>query len=119
MAVAGFCWSCEESKRFAFNPDDSLPPESPVFLRSEPLNGGARIFYECPNNEEDLLGVEVEYTNASGKPLCFAASYFNRSVDVLGFPQAGEYTVDLYAIDRSRNRSEKVQVAVEALESPV
>ncbi|MDR1222792.1 MAG: DUF4959 domain-containing protein [Tannerella sp.] len=115
--LVGLC-ACEEARRFEISADDSVPPATPVFLRAEPLNGGARIFYGRPA-DEDLLSIEASYTNADGKTLRFAASYFTDSLDVIGFGSAGDYQVSLWAVDRAGNRSQSQQITVTSLESPV
>src|SRR3546814_2358569 len=46
----------------------------------------------------------------------FSASYFADSLEVYGFADTSEYTVQLYAVDRAGNRSEVVNVPVTPLE---
>jgi hypothetical protein len=112
--LAGLC-SCEESRRYELSSDDSVPPGEPVFLNAEPLNGGARIFFRPPA-DEDLLSIEAGYTNVVGKEVRAAASYFAQSLDIIGFGSAGDHQVSFYAVDRSGNRSQSRQITVTALE---
>jgi hypothetical protein len=115
--LVGFC-ACEETKRFEISADDSVLPGEPVFLKAEPLNGGARIFYGRPT-DGDLLSIEASYTNEAGKTFRFAASYFTDSLDVIGFGSAGDHQVTLWAVDRAGNRSQSQQITVTSLEPPV
>lgn len=81
----------------------------------EPLYGGARFYY-TPPADEDLLAIEAVYTNANKQSFTFSASYFADSLEVYGFADTGEYTVQLYAVDRAGNRSQAVDVSVVPLE---
>lgn len=107
--------SCEESKRYEISGGDGTPPGMPIFLESEPLPGGARIFFQPPA-DKDVLYIEASYTNINGKMMRFAASFSAGSVDVLGFDREGEHTVDICAVDRSGNRSASFSETVRAFE---
>ena len=109
---------CDESKRFEISGNDSTPPGKPVFIDSKPLNGGARIFFRPPA-DEDLLEIEASYLNAAGKRIRFSVSYFTDSLDVYGFGSEGDHQIDLCAIDRAGNRSENVRETVVSLEPAV
>jgi len=113
-----FLAGCEEAKRFEISGNDSTPPGVPVFISSDPLPGGAKIFFKPPA-DEDVLSVEASYVNANGKKLRFSASFFAESLDVYGFGAEGEHAVELYALDRAGNRSEGIRVLVTTLEPVV
>ena len=106
---------CEEAKRFEISGGDSMPPDPPTFVGFEPLNGGARVFF-LPPEDEDLLYVEASYISESGKRLRFSASYFVGSLYVYGFGREGEHLIELCAVDRTGNRSTSVFAMVESLE---
>ena len=108
---------CKEGGRFEISGDDSTPPGVPVFVESEPLPGGARIFFRPPA-DHDVLYIEASYLNAAGKTQRFAASFAAGLVDVYGFHREGEHPVELCAVDRSGNRSTSIRCTVEALEPP-
>ena len=111
-----FILSCEEEGRYNPQSDDSVPPGKIQEVSYKPLNGGARIFYKAPA-DEDLLLVEAIYTNKDNESFSFNASYFDNSVDVYGFPDTLNYEVILYAVDRAGNKSEPVIAKVKPLES--
>ena len=54
-----FAVSCEEEAL------DTTPPGVISITEVEPLNGGAKISYTLPN-DEDILYVRAEYTNSLG-----------------------------------------------------
>ena len=117
MVIMVILIGCEETKRFEISSGITTPPGQPIFIESEPLNGGARVFF-LPPADENVLYVEASYIGEAGKRLRFAASYFAPSVDVLGFGKKGEHTIELCAVDRAGNRSTSVTVTVESLEPP-
>jgi len=106
---------CEESKRFEISGSDNTPPGTPIFIESQPLSGGARIFFQPPP-DLDVLYIEASYQNVAGKLIRFAASFAAGSVDVYGLDRAGEHQIVLCAVDRAGNRSENVNVTIIALE---
>lgn len=115
-ALLLFAISCEEKN--GAESDDTVPPAPPSNVTYEPLYGGARFFYDVPE-DEDVLSVEARYTNADGNSFTFSSSYFVDSLDVYGFGDTIPYTVDLYARDRAGNISDVVAVEVTPLESAI
>lgn len=115
ILLLGLVFSCKEKERYNINMDDTTPPGPVVLKYYKSLYGGARFFYELPE-DEDLLSVEAEYTNSQNKTFTFSASYFVDSVDVYGLPDTDTYSVRLYAVDRAGNRSTALSVPVEPLE---
>jgi hypothetical protein len=111
-------WSCKEEGRFEIGTDDSLPPGKPVLTGTLSLNGGARLYF-TPPDDKDLLNVEAAYTNSAGTTFYYAASFYRDSLDVYGFPDEGEYTIDFYAVDRAGNKSEIQKIKVESQEPSV
>ena len=110
-----FFAGCKEVERFKPASDDSTPPGKVTLKSYKALYGGARFFYTLPA-DEDLLSVEAVYTSESGKNFTFASSYFIDSLDVYGFPDTKEHSIQLFAVDRAGNRSEPLDVSVEPLE---
>jgi hypothetical protein len=111
-------YSCEEGNRFEVNSDDKIPPGIPRIDSIVPLYGGARFFYTIPN-DDDVLSVNAEYTNANGKTFYFSSSYFTDSLDVIGFGDTLKHSIKLYAVDRAGNRSETVVKDIYPLESTI
>lgn len=107
--------SCKETDRFDVNKDDKTPPGKIAYRYYKALYGGARFFYDVPN-DEDLLAVEAEYTNAKAQTFKFTSSYFVDSLDIYGLPSQEAFTIRLFAVDRAGNRSDPVLVDVEPLE---
>lgn len=98
--------------------NDSSAP-APVYNPVvENLPGAARITYSLPA-DKDLLYVLARYVNEKGETRDFRSSYYTNSVIVEGFGRTGDYPVTLYAVDRSENRSEPVQVTVSPTTPPV
>ncbi|HWK59037.1 MAG TPA: DUF4959 domain-containing protein [Parapedobacter sp.] len=108
--------ACKEDKRFEIVGDDSVAPSPPEYITFKPLVGGARVFYSLPP-DKDIISINAEYVNNSGKKSVFAASYFTDSLDIYGFADTLERTVQLYAIDRAGNRSPSISITVKAAES--
>lgn len=107
--------ACQKDNRYSPVENDGVAPGKVTLKSYQPLFGGARFFYTVPK-DEDLLGVEAVYTNKSNQSFTFMASYFVDSLDVYGFANMDEYTVQLYAVDRAGNKSEALDVKVKPLE---
>jgi hypothetical protein len=107
--------SCKEEGRFSSGAEDAVPPGPVTDVTYKPLYGGARFFFSVPD-DEDLLKVDAVYTSSKNQAYQFSVSYFVDSLDVYGFPDVNEYTVQLYAVDRSGNRSTPTSVTVTPLE---
>lgn len=107
--------SCSEGERFDVNKDDTTPPGEISLKSYKPLYGGARFYYVMPN-DEDLLSVEAEYTNAKNQTFKFSSSYFVDSLDIYGLPDINEHTIRLFAVDRAGNRSKVTEVKVRPME---
>lgn len=110
--------ACEEGKRYEISSGDNTIPGKPIFVDSKPINGGSRVYFLSPD-DEDFLYVEASYLNHEGETVSCIASYFSDSLDVLGFKDPGEHIIDMCSVDRSGNKSEKIQVSVLAGESPI
>jgi len=102
---------CAEEDRFK-QETSTTPPGKPTFLRSEPLNGGARIYYSLPT-DDGVLGIEASYTTQAGETYSFLEYYTENKVDVRGFGTAGLHPISLRTISRAGNRSEAIEQTVE------
>lgn len=116
LAVITFQFvSCKEEEPFKAGGDDNTAPGKISEVTYKPLYGGARFFYTIPK-DRDLLRIEGVYTNPQQKSFTFTASYFSDSLDVYGLPDANEYVIQLFAVDRSGNKSEASEVKVVPLQ---
>lgn len=97
---------------------DSTPPGKVSQLTAASLPGGAQIDYALPN-DKDLLYVEADYEIRSGVKSQKKASFFNNSMIIEGFGDTTDHVVEIYAVDRSGNRSEAARVSVKPLQPPV
>jgi hypothetical protein len=111
-------FACEENKRFEISYNDADPPQAPTFLSYKPTYGGVRIYYKQPE-DKDLLSIDATYQATNGDERWFSVSYYASHIDVYGFPSQAPHTVQLYAVDRAGNKSEKLDVVVEPLQPAV
>jgi hypothetical protein len=111
--IAAFFGACEEGGRFKMSMDDNLPPDPPANVRAKALNGGIRIHYVIPKNE-DLMSIEAKCGDN-----VFAVSFYTDSIDVKGLFELKEYTVEVYAVDKAGNKSQSVEVKKTPLESAI
>lgn len=97
---------------------DLVPPGEVSDISVEALHGGARFEYTLPG-DEDLHYVEAAYTNSQGAEVFKVASYYENTIEIDGFNDTLEHSATLYAIDRSRNRSEGAEVLFNPLVSHI
>lgn len=79
------------------------------------INGKSIIHFEVP--DDNTLYVMAEYTLANGKPMTVKGSRFADSLLLEGFSKAQSYSVQLYAVGESEQKSEAITVTV-APETP-
>jgi hypothetical protein len=109
--------SCKDDENSPIDKDRKAPGQ--VFnVVVENMPGAALITYSLPS-DDDLLYVIAEYKNKYGKVFDFRASYYTNQIKVEGFGDTDEYTVDLYAVDRSENKSAPLAVKINPLEPQV
>ncbi len=97
---------------------DLVPPGEVSEITIEPLHGGARFEYKLPG-DEDLHYVEAVYTNAQSAEVFKVASFYETTLEIDGFNDTLEHSATLYAVDRSRNRSEGVEITFNPLVSHI
>jgi hypothetical protein len=81
-----------------------------------PQNGGAKIVYTLPD-DNDILYVKAAYKNAQGEDVFNVASASKDTIEVGGFVDTSPQKVKLSVIDDSGNQSKSEEVTVEPLES--
>jgi hypothetical protein len=110
--------SCEQVKDWS-EPTDGDAPAPITNPQVENLNGGARITYTLPA-DKDLLGVKAVYSLDDGELRESFASAATDTITLEGYGSVSkQYTVMLYAMDKSRNESVPVSVSIEPLMPPV
>jgi len=98
---------------------ESTPPDSVSNVTYESLPGAVRLTYKLPM-DKDLLYVKAYYTLDNGAKIEAAASAFTNNLLLEGFGKGDSVrTVQLVAIDLSKNVSKPVEVKVIPKESPI
>lgn len=116
--VAGFGTGChQDSPRLSIDHDKTAP--GPVtHVQVENLPGAAKLTYFLPG-DSDLLQVEADYEIRPGVTQQMTKSLYGNSMVLEGFRDTGLHAVDLYAVDRSGNKSSVVKVMVSPHTAPV
>jgi hypothetical protein len=118
MAMPLMMWQCTQVKDWQ-DPKDGVAPGQVSNPQVENFNGGAKITYTLPA-DNDLLGVKAVYSLDSNDELREAyASASKNDITLEGYGNTEEHTVTLYALDKSGNESVPVQVAIRPLTPPV
>ena len=110
--------SCDEESVGQY-PTDNVPP-SPVtdVTIKEVFGGGVTLTYQIPD-DIDLMGVKAYYTLDTGKKMEVMVSMYEKELNIEGFASAEEHTVELRAVDKSRNESEPTFVKVTPKRAPI
>ena len=103
-------FGCE---KFAQQPlvKDKTKPGELTNIRVVNIPGGAKITYTLPD-DEDLLYVQANYTLQSGEKRAVKSSLYTNFVLIEGLADTTEHTIELFAVDKSENRSNPAQVKV-------
>lgn len=113
-----FClMGCGQDEKIGLDPTDSIAPAAPTNVSVENINGGAIISFSAPK-DEDLLCVVASYMVNGIERTTKASPYVNK-LKVEGFGKEGEFQIMLKSVDKSKNESQPVQVAVHPLVPPV
>jgi hypothetical protein len=97
---------------------DMTPPGIVSNVSIEPLNGGAKITYKLPE-DNDILFVKASYTSSLGKEVFKVGSLYNSEIEIDGFNDINEHQVMLEVFDRSGNASEPVFASFVPLKSHI
>ncbi|MDR2955156.1 MAG: DUF5126 domain-containing protein [Prevotella sp.] len=109
-------YSCEEDKLEPLF-DDSAPAKVSD-IQVENLQGGVKITYVTPN-DENLLYVKAVYTLADGSVHEVKSSYYKNSLVLEGFADTISYTANIYSVSRGEKMSEPTPVTFKPLLSPI
>lgn len=77
-------------------------------------SGAALLSYDLPL-DDDLLYVLARCDKGNGNVVDFRASYYTNQLLIEGFGDTKAYSVDLYAVNRSGNKSKPVKVEIKPL----
>lgn len=108
---------CGQEEKIGLDPTDNTAPSVPTNIGVENTNGGAIISFTAPK-DEDLLCVVATYMVNGIERTTKASPYVNK-LKVEGFGKVGEFQVSLKSVDKSKNESQPVLVAVHPLTPPV
>ncbi|MDR2563033.1 MAG: DUF4959 domain-containing protein [Prevotellaceae bacterium] len=108
---------CGLDEKLGLTPMDSVAPNPPTNISVENINGGAIISFTAPA-DEDLLCVVASYM-INGKIRTSKASPYINKLTVDGFGTEEEFYISLKSVDKSKNESQAVQVAIHPLRPPV
>lgn len=110
-------WGCEELDHGPTG-DDGIAPGKVTVGEIENLPGGAIINFTA-STDVDVLYVQAIFNDDKGIEREVKASASVGSLMIEGFGGTGNYDVDLYAVDRSENKSEPATTIISPLEAPV
>lgn len=112
-----FFIGCEEDKRGPIEDDDRAPGiVTDVTVKN--LAGRSVIKYKLPD-DSDLLYIKAKYQLNNDVKRVVSASIYSDSLVVDGFGDDKEYNIEVFAVDRSENEGEVVDVKVNPLEPPI
>jgi hypothetical protein len=118
LPLIALLWGCEEVKDWR-DPTDDVPPGPITNVRVENLNGGARLVYNLPD-DDDLMGAKAVYSFHENDIVReMYASAYTDTIVLDGYGDTEEHTVMIYAIDKSRNVSEGTPVTIRPLTAPI
>jgi len=117
LSILVFFGCQEEEKHHPYGADGSAPGKV-IIDNIVNTPGGAIIFFSAPN-DEDVLYVRANFEDDRGNKREVKASAVLDSLVVQGFGKVGDYTVGLYAVDRSENASEVSNANIAPLDPPV
>jgi hypothetical protein len=117
LMIAALMQACKEEP-IGQQPEDSVAPGEVTLRTTKSVPGGAVVYYQLPA-DEDLLYVKAVYTLQDGKERDVKASVYTDSLEILGFGDTESRTIQLIAVDRSRNESTPVPVPIQPGTPPV
>lgn len=85
-----------------------------VVIKESP--GGAIVTYRIPNSE-DILGVKAIYTLSHGKKFEVTSSFYDNTLNIVGFNDQEEHTAEIYVFNRALELSDPVKITFTPLES--
>jgi hypothetical protein len=118
MIAAGLLCQCVSPEDWS-DPKDNVPPGEVSNVLVEPTNGGARITYTLPG-DDDLIGAKVEYSLVDdGKLMSRYASAGSDTIELEGYGDTLQHTATLYAVDKSGNLSTGKPLVIKPKTPPI
>lgn len=109
--------ACSEDDELGIPKKDEVAPGLPTLRDVKNINGGAVVYFDAPT-DRDLMYIVASY-EINNKMYETKTSPYADSLLIEGFGEVGEYQVYLEAYDLSNNKSDKVPVTINPLQSPV
>jgi hypothetical protein len=117
MGLFTFIVACGSEEFIGQPASDGTAPGMISNVLSESTPGGAKITYDIPT-DEDFSHVEAVYYVGEGQERKSVATKYTQELSVNGFGDTLPKEVELYAVDKSGNRSEKVVAEIIPLTPP-
>lgn len=108
LFLATILFSCSEK---TLDPTSASlgKPDVVTDINVEPAAGGAVVTYRIPNSE-DILGVKAVYTLSNGKKHEVSSSYYDNTLNIVGFNDMEEHTAEIYVFNRALELSDPVTI---------
>jgi hypothetical protein len=116
MLMLGCLYACQTDLNHPIE-DNPNAPGTVTVDSILTIPGGAVIYYLLPN-DPDVLYVMARYTE-NGANREFKASFYTNYLVVDGMSKEANYSIDLYAVNRSGKYSEPVKVDIQPLTPPI
>lgn len=117
LSWVSFFSGCKETEHHPYG-TDSTPPGKVTVTGKKDISGGAIIWF-TPPTDADLLYVKAVFVDNRNVTREVKVSGVVDSLIVDGFGKTGNYTVNVFAVDRGENVSEGVQVEISPLTPPI
>jgi len=116
MVMLALCtiYACKDVEK---EPDGTWTPGAIEGYTVTPINGGATITYDIPN-DADILYIMAEYER-NGKIFTEKSSVHKNTLTIEGFDTMDKVPVTLYKVNRDEQRSEPLTLEFTPLESLV
>ena len=111
MGLFIFIVACGSEEFIGQPGSDGTAPGMISNVLSESMPGGATITYDIPM-DEDFSHVEAVYYVGEGQERKSVATKYIQTLTVDGFGDTLPKVIELYAVDKSGNRSEKVETEI-------
>jgi hypothetical protein len=109
--------ACQEMEHAPLENITSVPP-TPVVTEVTNFAGGARINFSIPD-DPSILYVSAIFEPRKGERREVKSSIYKNYVEIEGFGDTEEYTIQLYAINKGEIRSEPTECRVNPLTPPI